>query len=1154
MRDIKKILIANRSEIAIRISRAATELGYKTVSIYSYEDRFALHRFKTDESYLVGSGLGPIQAYLDYKGIVQIALNSGCDAIHPGYGFLSENPEFADECAKHNILFVGPSSKIMRSLGNKVEAKKTADKAKVPTIPSTGPLPRDVKKCKVLAKKIGYPIMLKASWGGGGRGMRVIRKENELENQINTARREAKSAFGKDDVFFEKLIEKAFHVEVQIIGDTHGNIVHLFERDCSLQRRHQKVVERAPAAYLSNNEREAICQAGVRIGKQVDYSCAGTVEFLMDAKSREFFFIEVNPRVQVEHTVTEEITGIDIVKAQFLLASGAKIGDGICGVPEQQDIKMKGHAIQSRVTTEDAANDFAPDYGKITVYRSASGHGIRLDAGTASTGTVITPYYDSLLVKVSAKGQSPLEAKQRMDRALSEFRVRGVKTNIPFLLKLINHPGFDKFDYHTKFIDSEKSLFEFSGRKDRASKTLNFLAEVIVNGNTEVANRPKLRETTPAKLSDFGIAKSIKAQQAVDKTFKQILDEKGPKEVAQSVLKEKKLLITDTTFRDAHQSLIATRMRTQDMLGITDLYEERLKNLFSIECWGGATFDVALRFLKEDPWDRLEKLREQMPSALLQMLFRGSNALGYTNYPDNVLRRFIQLSAKSGIDVFRIFDALNWIENMQVSIDEVLKSGKICEASICYSGDLSSSSEKKYTLDYYLKMAEKLEKMGVHFLAIKDMAGLCKPKAAKILFKELKKNIKIPIHFHTHDTSGNGVATLLNASDAGVDIVDVAIDSWSGFTSQPSFGAIVESLDGNSRDPKISSAVVRTAANYWEGVRKQYQPFESKVRTSMSEVYLHQMPGGQYTNLREQARSMGITDERWPELASMYAEVNKIFGDVIKVTPISKVVGDMAIYMLANNIQIEDVLDPKKDVGFPASVIEFFSGRLGQPYKGFPKDLQKKILKGKKPINYRFGSKLKSLNFKNRTKELEQKYSDVISEKDTLSQIFFPEVFDEYMKHRQKYGNTSVIPTSNYFFGMNTGEEIYVSIEPGKTLIIRYFTLSEPNEKGYRTVYFELNGQPRSVDVKDNSIAVDDLAKEIADPSNMEHVAAPIPGLLVDVAVTEGIKVQKGAKLCTIEAMKMETVIYADQSGTVERLCVKAGENIEAQQLLFVIK
>ena len=1154
MKSIKKILIANRSEIAIRISRAATELGFRTVSIYSYEDRFALHRFKTDESYLVGSGLGPIQAYLDYKGIVQIAINSGCDAIHPGYGFLSENPEFADECAKHNILFVGPSSKIMRSLGNKVEAKKTANKANVPTIPSTEPLPKDIKKCKSLAKKIGYPIMLKASWGGGGRGMRVIRKEAELENQINTARREAKSAFGKDDVFLEKLIEKAFHVEVQIIGDTHGNIVHLYERDCSLQRRHQKVVERAPAAYLSDSERISICEAGVRIGKQVSYSCAGTVEFLMDAKSREFFFIEVNPRVQVEHTVTEEITGIDIVKAQFLLAAGAKIGDGICGVPHQENIHMKGHAIQSRVTTEDASNDFAPDYGKINVYRSASGHGIRLDAGTASTGTVITPYYDSLLVKVTAKGQSPIEAKERMDRALREFRVRGVKTNIPFLLKLINHEGFDKFRYHTKFIDSEKSLFNFSSRKDRASKTLNFLAEVIVNGNTEVANRPKLRETTPTKLSDFGIAKSRNAHSYVEKTFKQILDEKGPKQVSQEVLKQKKLLITDTTFRDAHQSLIATRMRTQDMLGVTDLYEERLKNLFSIECWGGATFDVALRFLKEDPWERLEKLREQIPSALMQMLFRGSNALGYTNYPDNVLRRFIQLSAQSGIDVFRIFDALNWIENMKVSIDEVLKTDKICEASICYSGDLSSPSEKKYTLDYYIKMAEKLEKMGVHFLAIKDMAGLCKPKAAKILFKELKKNIKIPIHFHTHDTSGNGVATILSASESGVDIVDLAIDSWSGFTSQPSFGAVLESLDGSLRDPKISSAVVRTAANYWEGVRKQYQPFESKTRTSMSEVYLHQMPGGQYTNLREQARSMGINDDRWPELASMYAEVNKIFGDVIKVTPISKVVGDMAIYMLANNIQIKDVLDPQKDVGFPASVIEFFSGRLGQPYKGFPKSLQKKILKGKKPISYRFGSKLKSLNIKKRNKDLESKYNDIVSEKDTLSQIFFPEVFDEYMKHKKNYGNTSVIPTSNYFFGMNAGEEIYVSIEPGKTLIIRYFTLSEPNEKGFRTVYFELNGQPRSVDIKDNSIAVDDLAKEMADPSNKEHVAAPIPGLLVDVAVTEGLKVSKGAKLCTIEAMKMETVIYAENTGILHKLYVQAGDNIEAQQLLFVIK
>ena len=1154
MKKINKILIANRSEIAIRISRAATELGFQTVSIYSYEDRFALHRFKTDESYLVGSGKGPIQAYLDYIGIVKIAVDSGCDAIHPGYGFLSENPDFVDECVKNNILFIGPSGKIMRSLGNKVEAKKIANKAKVATIPSTGPLPKDIKSCKVLAKKIGYPIMLKASWGGGGRGMRVIKKENELEKNINSARREAKSAFGKEDVFFEKLIEKAFHVEVQIMGDTHGNIVHLYERDCSLQRRHQKVVERAPAAYLSNVQRSAICEAGVKIGKQVNYSCAGTVEFLMDAKTKDFFFIEVNPRVQVEHTVTEEITGIDIVKAQFLLAAGAKIGDSLCGVPTQNNIQIRGHAIQSRVTTEDASNDFAPDYGKISVYRSASGLGIRLDAGTAATGTIITPYYDSLLVKVTAKGQTPVEATKRMDRALREFRVRGVKTNIPFLLKLINHDSFEKFNYHTKYIDTAKDLFSFSARKDRATKVLRFLAEVIVNGNPEVNNRPKLRETTPARLADYGIAKSKKAQNLIGKTYKQILDEKGPSAVSSLVLKEKKLLITDTTFRDAHQSLIATRMRTNDMLGITELYEERFKNLFSVECWGGATFDVALRFLKEDPWSRLEQLRESMPSVLLQMLFRGSNALGYTNYPDNVLRRFIQISAQSGIDVFRIFDALNWVENMKVSINEVLKNEKICEASICYSGDLSSPNEKKYTLDYYMNMAIKLEKMGIHFLAIKDMAGLCKPSAAKILFKELKNNIKIPIHFHTHDTSGNGVASLIAASESGVDIVDAAIDSWAGFTSQPSFGALVEALDGNPRDPKISSAVVRSAANYWEGVRKHYQPFESKTRTSMSEVYLHQMPGGQYTNLREQARSMGINDSRWPELASMYAEVNRIFGDVIKVTPISKVVGDMAIYMLANNITIEDVLDSKKDVGFPASVIEFFSGRLGQPYKGFPKALQKKVLKGKQPIIYRFGSKLKPLDIIKQQTKLSKKYGLHITEKDTLSHTFFPEVFDSYMKHKKDFGDTSMIPTPNYFFGMNADEEIYISIDTGKTLVVRYFTQSEPNEKGYRTIYFELNGQPRSVDVKDNSIATDELAKEIYDPSNATHIGAPIPGLVVDIPITEGISITKGAKLCTIEAMKMETVIYADRAGKVDRLLVKAGENIDAQQLLMVIK
>ena len=1144
---IRKLMAANRGEIAIRVCRAGTELGLRTVAIYSREDRFALHRFKADESYLIGRDLGPVQAYLDIPGIVQTALDAKVDAIHPGYGFLSENPDFADACRAAGIVFIGPESDTMRRLGSKVEARNLAEEAGVPVMPATGPLPRDGDEIKRLAAQIGYPVMAKASWGGGGRGMRIIHGEDEVLEQLASGRREAKAAFGNDEMFLEKLVVRARHVEVQILGDRHGTIVHLFERDCSLQRRNQKVIERAPAPYLDEAQRRALCAHALRIGHAADYSNAGTVEFLMDYETGEFYFIEVNPRIQVEHTVSEVVTGIDLVKAQIHIAAGARIGDADSGVPAQADIKLNGHALQCRVTTEDPENHFIPDYGRITAYRGATGFGIRLDGGTAYSGAIITPFYDSLLEKVTAWAPTPRETAHRMDRALREFRIRGVKTNLVFLEALIGHEKFLAADYTTRFIDETPELFKFKPRRDRATRLLRFLGEVIVNGNPEVAGRREAGSRVPAVLPR-GVA------QRGAPGLRKRLDDMGPARFAQWMRHEKRLFITDTTMRDAHQSLLATRFRSHDLARIAPLYAAALPDLFSVECWGGATFDVALRFLKEDPWERLASLRQAMPDTLLQMLLRGPNAVGYANYPDNVVRHFVRQAADCGIDIFRVFDSLNWVENMRVTMDAVLESGKLCEAAICYSGDLSDPEEHKYTLDYYIAMARELEAAGAHILAIKDMAGVCKPAAIRTLVGALKSEIGIPIHFHTHDTSGISAASVLAASDAGIDAVDAAMDSMSGLTSQPSLGAIAEALRGTDRDPGFDRGTLRALATYWEAVRRTYRAFESDLRSGMAEVYEHAMPGGQYTNLREQARGLGIEDHSWPEVARAYAQVNEMFGNIIKVTPTSKVVGDLAIFMVTNDLAPDDVLDPAHDIAFPQSVVDLFKGELGQPLGGFPSDLKAKILKGETPITVRPGSLLDPVDLAQSRADAEGRIHRKLTENELSSYLMYPQIFVDYAAHRREFGDVSVLPTPVFFYGPQIGEEIFIDLEPGKRLILRYLALGEANDKAMRTVFFELNGQPRTIRVLDKSLSADVKIHRKADEAMAGHIAAPMPGLVVSLSVAAGDTVAAGDQILTIEAMKMETTLYTEIAGTIAEIVTGAGDRVEAKDLLVVIE
>ncbi len=1145
MNTIQKILVANRGEIAIRVMRAATELGIRTVAIYAEEDKSALHRFKSDEAYRVGAGEKPIAAYLDIQDIIRIALEAGVDAIHPGYGFLSENPEFAEACAAAGIHFIGPKPEVMRQLGNKVMARNVAIQANVPVIPATKALPMEIEQCQLLAAEVGYPLMLKASWGGGGRGMRVVEHENELEDAINVARREAKSAFGNDEVYLERLIRNARHVEVQILGDTHGNLVHLFERDCTVQRRNQKVVERAPAPYLSETQREELCEAALRLARAVDYTHAGTVEFLMDAVTEQFYFIEVNPRIQVEHTVTEEITGIDIVKAQIRVTEGAQVGDGNSFIPEQANIKLLGHALQCRLTTEDPKNGFMPDYGRLTAFRSATGFGVRVDSGTAYTGAVITPYYDSLLAKVTVRGASREEANARMLRALREFRIRGVSNNLAFLENVITHPLFTSGHCTTKFIDTATELFEWKPKQDRATKLLDFLGDITVNGQPEMKGRqipadvptvvatPKFDLTQPQAVGTRDLFKSLGA----DGFSKWMRD-------------QKRVLITDTTMRDAHQSLFATRMRTEDMLEIAPYYSHMASDLFSMECWGGATFDVSMRFLKEDPWERLAKLREAVPNILFQMLLRSSNAVGYTNYPDNVVRHFIAQAAAGGIDLFRVFDSLNAVDNMRVAIDAVRESGMLCETAICYTSDIFDQS-RRYNLNYYVDMAKQLQKAGANILAIKDMAGICKPAAAHALVKALKEETGLPIHFHTHDTSGIAAASVLAAIDAGVDAVDTAMDAMSGLTSQPSMGSIISALKHSERDTGLKSENIQQLSNYWEDVRQIYAPFEAEMRAGTADVYHHEMPGGQYTNLREQARSLGL-EHRWSEVSDAYAEVNLMFGDIVKVTPTSKVVGDMALFMVSNNFSSQDIANPNQDIDFPESVVSLFKGELGTPAHGFPEDLQQKVLKGAKPLSDRPGAILPVVDLDGQQAMLAEIYDQPISEQQLASYLMYPKVFKEFMQHQLKYGTVSSIPSSAFFYGLKEQQEISVELEAGKTLEIKLLGRSEP-KNGLIDLFIELNGQLRLVQVK--QAGTEEKANHPkADPSNPLHVGATMPGMISTVAVKPGQTITKGETLFTIEAMKMELAIKAEKDCVVQEVLLGPGKQVKNLDLVLVVQ
>ncbi|MFB9221365.1 pyruvate carboxylase [Paracoccus cavernae] len=1142
----RKILVANRGEIAIRVMRAANELGKKTVAVYAEEDKLGLHRFKADEAYRIGEGLGPVAAYLSIPEIIRVAKESGADAIHPGYGLLSENPEFVDACVQAGITFIGPSADTMRALGDKASARQVAIKAGVPVIPATDVLGDDFDAIKREAAEVGYPLMLKASWGGGGRGMRPINAESELVEKVREGRREAEAAFGNGEGYLEKMILRARHVEVQLLGDSHGGLYHLFERDCTVQRRNQKVVERAPAPYLTDAQRTEVCELALKIGRAVGYQNAGTVEFLMDMDSQRFYFIEVNPRVQVEHTVTEEVTGIDIVQSQIQIAEGATLADAT-GIADQAGVQLQGHALQCRVTTEDPLNNFIPDYGRITAYRSATGNGIRLDGGTAYSGGVITRYYDSLLVKVTAHAQTPEKAIARMDRALREFRVRGVATNIEFVINLLKHPTFLDDSYTTKFIDTTEDLFHFRKRRDRATKLLIYIADISVNGHPETAGRAQ-----PPADARKPVPPAPKVEPASG--TRQMLERQGAKAVADWMLAQKRLLITDTTMRDGHQSLLATRMRSLDMIKVAPSYAANLPDLFSVECWGGATFDVAYRFLQESPWQRLRDLRERMPNLMTQMLLRASNGVGYTNYPDNVVQSFVRQAAGSGIDIFRVFDSLNWVENMRVAMDAVIETGKICEGTVCYTGDILDPARAKYDLKYYVDMGKQLRDAGAHVLGLKDMAGLLKPGAARVLVRALKEEVGLPVHFHTHDTSGIAGASILAAAEAGVDAVDSAMDAFSGGTSQPALGSIVEALRNSDRDTGLDIGAVRAISNYWEAVREQYAAFESGIQAPASEVYLHEMPGGQFTNLKAQARSMGL-EERWGEIAQTYADVNQMFGDIVKVTPSSKVVGDMALMMVAQGLNRTQVEDPATDVAFPDSVVDMMKGNLGQPPGGWPVALQAKILKGEPALTTRPGASMAPVDLEAVRAKLSQELDGMeIDDEHLNAYLMYPKVLLDYMGRRRSYGPVRALPTHTFFYGMEPGEAITAEIDPGKNLEILFQTIGETDENGDVKVFFELNGQPRVIRVPNRAIKAQTKARPKADPANPAHIGAPMPGVIASVTAALGQKVKTGDLLLTIEAMKMETGIHADRDGVVKALHVSAGSQVDAKDLMIEIE
>jgi pyruvate carboxylase len=1150
---MRKLLVANRSEIAIRCFRAATELGLRTVAVYSHEDRFSLHRFKADEAFLIGppGGGEPVRSYLNIPALIAVARQQDVDAIHPGYGFLAESADFARACEEAAVQFVGPTVEHLQMFGDKTAAKRLAKAAGVPTVPGSEGALQDISDIAATARDIGYPLMIKASFGGGGRGMRVVNNADELAHKLEEAQREAGAAFGRPDVFLERYIPRAKHIEVQILGDAHGSLVHLWERDCSVQRRHQKVVELAPSINLPESLREQICNAAVRLCRSVNYRNAGTVEFLLDVERGDFYFIEVNPRIQVEHTVTEVVTGIDLVRSQILVADGHRLHEAPLNVPAQDAIRPRGVAMQCRITTEDPDRHFIPDYGRITTYRSAGGFAVRLDGGNGFGGSVITPFFDSLLVKVTTWGGTLEEAAQRADRALREFRIRGVKTNIAFLLNLIDHPTFRSGAATTTFIDDTAELFRIKAPRDRATKLLGYLGDVIVNGRPDVKDvyDPQRKLARPVPPASAAVASPPDG-------MRQKLQELGPERFASWIRGEKRLLVTDTTLRDAHQSLLATRVRTYDMLAVADAIARLMPDLFSLEMWGGATFDTSMRFLQEDPWARLTHLRERIPNILFQMLLRASNAVGYTVYPDNVVRAFIKRSAGSGIDVFRIFDALNSTGSMRLAIESVrTDTNAICEAAICYTGDILDPKRTKYSLDYYVRIARKLVEMGTHILCIKDMAGLCKPYAAYALIKALRDEVDVPIHFHTHDSSGVNAASILRASDAGVDIADAALASMSGMTSQPSLNGIAAALRHTERDTQLDQDALDEMSRYWADVRELYYPFEEGLKAPQADVYQHEMPGGQYTNLRQQARNLGFGD-RWPEICKAYADANRLAGDIVKVTPSSKVIGDLALFMVTNNLTAQDILTSGARLNFPRSVVGMLQGLLGEPEGGWPKEFRETVLRSAHatPISGRPADTLAPADFDVASREIAGKTNREPTDEDVLSYLLYPQVYLDYMEHWRKYGDTSTIPTANFFFGLQPGEETAIEIERGKTLFVRFLTTGEVREDGTRTVFFELNGQPREVRVIDSSVQGLLKRHPKADADNADHVAAPMPGKISSVGVRAGQKLRAGERMLSIEAMKMETAVYSPRDATVAEVLVNPGLVVETRDLLLVLK
>ncbi len=1143
--EINKLLVANRGEIAIRVLRAASELRIRTVAVYTYEDRYSLHRYKSDEAYQIGKDDDPLKPYLDIEEIIKLAKHKGVDAIHPGYGFLSENVKLARRCREEGIIFVGPEPEVMNALGDKVRAKDIAIKANVPIIEDSKIDLVDTETALKEAERIGYPIMVKAAAGGGGRGMRVVQNKDQLKTAFSDSKSEAGNAFGDDTIFLEKYIDHPKHIEVQIMGDNYGNIVHLFERDCSVQRRFQKVVEVAPSANLSQETRDKLYEYALAITREVNYNNVGTVEFLVD-KEENIYFIEVNPRIQVEHTITEEITGVDIVRSQILIAKGHALDDPRIYIQSQEDVQCNGFAIQCRITTEDPENGFKPDYGTIIAYRNAGGFGIRIDEGSSYAGVNISPFFDSMLVKVSSHGRTLKGAAQRLHRALREFRIRGVKTNIGFLENVISHPTFYNGECTVKFIDEHPDLFKITQKFDRGTKTLRFLADVSVNGHPDVKSKEENKTFRHPVVPDYD------KYGTYPKGTKNILTELGPEKFAEWLKKEKAIHYTDTTFRDAHQSLLATRMRGIDMMKVAEGYAKNNPEIFSMEVWGGATFDVCMRFLHENPWERLAKFRRAMPNVLLQMLLRGSNAVGYKAYPDNLIEKFIEKSAETGIDIFRIFDSLNWLEAMKVSIKTVReRTNSIAEAAICYTGDILDPEQKKYTLDYYIEFAKQLEGEGAHIIAIKDMAGLLKPYAAKELISALKSEINLPIHLHTHDTSSVQSATYLQAIEAGVDVVDVALGSMSGLTSQPNFNSVASYMQGHEREQKLNINSLNDYSTYWEYVREYYYPFESGLKAGTAEIYDNEIPGGQYSNLRPQAEALGLGN-KFETVKKNYALVNHMFGDLVKVTPSSKVVGDMALYMTSNNLTPDDIFEKGHTLSFPDSVVDLFRGELGQPVGGFPEKLSKIILKGEKPFTDKPNKHLEPIDFNKEMESFKKKFDGHDDEADLLAYLLYPKVYEEFYNHQQKYGEVGYIPTLAFFYGMKNGEEILVEISEGKTIIIKLLYISEPNEEALRTVSFELNGQTRRVQIKDNAAKVDKVTNKKISSEN--EVGAPLQGKLASIKVKPGDEVTENTALFVIEAMKMESSITAPRAGVVKEVHLKSGDMVQQDDLVVSLE